>query len=128
MAKYSSRVLDYFFNPRNCGEVRNPDGVGHSGGCSERNFMCFTLKVDGNRISDIRFKCYTCPVAVAACSVVTEMARGKNLTEATGISPESVASALEEVPEERMDRCFLAVEALRAALSDFKTKEKAATR
>lgn len=128
MAKYSSRVLDYFFNPRNCGEIKNPDGVGRSGGPGERNFMCLNIKVDGNRISDIRFKCYTCPVAVAACSVVTEIARGKNLTEAMGISPDSVAGALEEIPEERMDRCFLAVEALRDALCDFKTKEKSSTR
>jgi nitrogen fixation NifU-like protein len=128
MAKYGSRVLDYFFNPRNCGEVESPDGVGHSGGARERNFMCLTIKMDGNRISDIKFKCYTCPVVVAACSVVTEMARGKDLTEAMDISPDSVAGVLEEVPEERMDRCFLAVEALRDALGDFKTREKSSTR
>ncbi len=124
MAKYSSRVLDYFFNPRNCGEVENPDGVGHSGGLRERNFMRLTVKVEGDRISDIKFKCYTCPVAVAACSVVTEMARGKSLAEAMDISPDSVARVLEEVPEERMDRCFLAVAALHDALCDFKTKER----
>ena len=128
MAKYSSRVLDHFFNPRNCGEIKDPDGVGHSGDSRKRNFMCLTIKVDDRRITDIKFKCYTCPVAVAACSIVTGMARGKNITEATQISPDSVARALEEIPEERRDRCFLAIEALRNAIGDFKAREKSSTR
>ncbi len=122
MAKYSSKVLDYFYNPRNPGALESPDGVGLSGGPQERNFMRITIRVEGDRIVDVRFQSYTCPVAVAACSLVTEMVRQKTLDEAISLTPEAVAYELGEIPEERMDRCVLAVEALRNAIADFKQK------
>ena len=124
MPKFSSKVLDHFFNPRNAGEMEVPDGTGTSGGPTERNFMRITIKVDGDKIADIRFKSYTCPVAVAACSLTTELVKQKRLTEAMSLSPASVASQLGEIPEERMDRCYLAVEALRNACTDFWGKRR----
>ena len=122
MAKYSSKVLDHFYNPRNPGELESPDGVGVSGGSQERNFMRITIRVEGDRIVDVRFQSYTCPVAIAACSLVTEIVRQKTLDEAISLTPEAVADELGEIPEERRDRCVLAVEALRSAIADFKQK------
>ena len=123
MAKYSSKVLYYFFNPRNPGELDSPDGEGVSGGPEERNFMRITIKVEGDRIVDARFLSYTCPVAVAACSLVTEMVKQKTIAEALSLSPEAVASELGEIPGERRDRCVLVVEALHNAIADFFKKK-----
>lgn len=119
MANSNSKVLEHFYHPRNTGEIEIPDGTGVSGGPQERNFMRITIKVDNDKITDIKFKSYTCIVAVAACSMVTELAKGKGLTEAMSLSPVSVADQLGGIPEERMDRCYLAVAALRNACLDF---------
>ncbi len=122
MAKYNSLVLEHFFNPRNTGEIENPSGEGYSGGPSERNYMRVTLRVEDGRIADIRFQCYTCLVAVAACSYLTGMVKGKTVEEAEKITPEDIAAGLGEVPPERMDRCVLAVLALKNAIADYRKK------
>lgn len=119
MIVYTSEVLERFFNPRNPGEIEKADGAGTSGNARERNFMRMTITIADDNILDVRFKSYTCPVAIAACSMVTELAKQKTLTEAMSISAELVASQLGEVPRERMDRCVLAVVALRNAIGDF---------
>ena len=123
MAKYSSLVLEHFFNPRNTGELENPDAEGTSGEPSGRLYIRITIRVENDRITGIRFQSYTCLVAVAACSFLTEMAMGKTLEEAQAVTPASLASGLGEVPEERMDRCELAVEALRNAINSYRAKK-----
>ena len=120
MQKYSSPVLDHFYNPRNPGEVENYSGEGFSGGPTERNYMRITIRVEGGGIVEIKFQCYTCLVAVAACSKLTEMAKGKTLAEAEAITPEMLAVELGEMPSERMNRCELAVEALRNAIANYR--------
>lgn len=122
MAKYSSRVLEHFFNPRNVGEIENPSGEGYSGGPAERNYMHVTIRVADGVITEVRFQCYTCLVAVAACSVLTEMVGGKTIEQAERIASEELASVLGEVPPERLDRCTLAIEALRNAVADYRKK------
>ena len=124
MAKYSSLVLEHFFNPRNTGELANPDAEGTSGDPSGRNYMRITLKVEGDRITDIGFQSYTCLVAVAACSFLTEMVKGKTMEEAESLTASTLATGLGEVPEERMDRCELAVEALQNAMKDYRARKK----
>jgi NifU-like protein involved in Fe-S cluster formation len=123
MANYSSRVLEHFFNPRNPGEIENPSGEGYSGNPSERNYMHVTIRVADGVITEARFQSYTCLVAVAACSFLTEMVRGKTPEEAELITPEDLAAGLGEVPPERMDRCALAIEALRNAVADYRKRK-----
>jgi NifU-like protein involved in Fe-S cluster formation len=123
MANYSSRVLEHFFNPRNPGEIELPSGEGYSGSPSERNYMHLTIRVVDGVIMEARFQCYTCLVAVAACSFLTEIVKGKTPEEVERITPEAIAAGLGEVPPERMDRCVLAVEALRNAIADYRKRK-----
>lgn len=122
MTNYTSRVLDHFYNPRNPGEIENPSGEGFSGGPAERNYMHLTLRVENGVIAEARFQCYTCLVAVAALSYLTETVKGKTPGAAGRITPEDLAFGLGEVPPERKDRCQLAIEALRNALADYRKK------
>jgi NifU-like protein involved in Fe-S cluster formation len=122
MEKYGSKVMEHFFNPKNPGEVENPSGEGFSGDQSERIFMHFTIRVEDDRIIDAKFQCYTCVVAVAACSFLTEMIKGIKIEEAERISPETLASELGEIPPERMDRCCFAVKAMRNAIESYRNK------
>lgn len=123
MTKYNSNVMDHFFNPRNTGELEDPSGEGYSGSPEGRLYMHVTIRVEGNRIADIRFQSYTCLVAVAALSFLTGVVKGKTLEEAEAITPERLARDLGEIPAERMDRCILAVEALKNAIVDCRKKE-----
>lgn len=119
-SRYSSKVLDHFWNPRNPGDVENPDGIGKAEG--GRISMQITLRVEQNRIADVKFRCTTCIVAVACCSLTTELAKGRSIQEALDLTPTQIANNLAEIPEERMDRCVLAIEALDNAIRDYQTR------
>ena len=98
----------------------NFSGEGFSGSPTERNYMRFTIRVEDGRINEVKFQSYTCLVAVAACSMLTVMVKGKTVAEAEAITLEMLAAELGEVPPERIDRCELAVEALRNAISNYR--------
>ncbi len=122
MYRYSSKVLNHFWSARNAGEVAAPDGVGtaEGGGVSMR----ITIRVEQDRIADARFRCSSCLVAVACCSQLTELARQMTLEQAVNFAPDRLALELGEIPEERMDRCELAVAALENAVRDYRSKKQ----
>ena len=79
---YSEKVLEHFRNPRNVGELDDPDGVGVEGNPVCGDLMEIQIKVEDNRIADIKFKTFGCGSAIATSSMVTELAKGKTLEEA----------------------------------------------
>jgi nitrogen fixation protein NifU and related proteins len=117
---YSSKVLDHFWNPRNPGEVENPNGIGKAEG--GRISMQITLRVEHDHIANVKFRCTTCIVAVACCSLTTELAKGLSLQEALKLTPDQLATQLVEIPEERLDRCVMAIQALDNAIRDYQTR------
>jgi len=90
---YTDLVMDHFSNPRNVGEVEDPDGAGQIGNPVCGDVMRMTIKVDDDRITDVKFKTFGCGAAVATSSMVTEMVMGKTLDEAAEISNRAVAEA-----------------------------------
>ncbi len=116
---YSDTVMDHFMNPRNVGELENPDGVGQIGNISCGDIMRMTIKVTDNRITDIRFKTFGCGAAIAVSSMVTEMAKGKTLEEAVQINRDDVARALGGLPEKKLHCSNLGTDALKAAVNDY---------
>ena len=79
---YNEKVMDHFMNPRNVGEIENPDGVGLVGNPVCGDVMKITIKVKDGRIEDIKFKTFGCGAAIATSSMVTELVKGKTLDEA----------------------------------------------
>ncbi len=117
---YTDLVMDHFSNPRNVGEVEEPDGVGQVGNPVCGDVMRMTIKVDeGDHITDIKFKTFGCGAAVATSSMVTEMVMGKSLTEAADISNKAVAEALGGLPANKMHCSNLAADALHLAIQDY---------
>lgn len=116
---YSDKVLDHFMNPRNVGELDNPDGVGQVGNINCGDIMRMTIKVVDNRISDIRFKTFGCGAAIAVSSMVTEMVRGKTLEESVTVNRDDVAGALGGLPEKKLHCSNLGTDALKAAVNDY---------
>ncbi len=122
---YSDKVLEHFKNPRNVGELENPDGVGLEGNPVCGDLMEIQIKVEDNHITDIRFKTFGCGSAIATSSMVTEMAKGMSLEDALKITRNSVATALDGLPPQKMHCSNLAADALHKAIKDYLKKQEA---
>ena len=125
MAIYSEKVMEHFMNPRNVGEIENPDGVGEEGNPVCGDMMTFYIKVKDNRLEDVKFRTFGCGAAIAVSSIVSEMARGKTLEEAMKITPQLVASELEGLPKNKFHCSNLGAQALHKAIEDYLSKSKA---
>jgi nitrogen fixation NifU-like protein len=124
MPVYSEKVMDHFMNPRNVGEIENPDGVGEEGNPVCGDMMTFNIKVKDNRLEDVKFKTFGCGAAIAVSSMVSEMAKGKTLEEAMKITPKSVADKLEGLPKQKFHCSNLGAQALNKAIQDYLNKQK----
>lgn len=124
MPIYSEKVMDHFTNPRNVGEIENPDGVGEEGNPVCGDMMTFYIKVKDNRLEDVKFKTFGCGAAIAVSSMTSEMAKGKTLEEAMKITPEVVAEGLEGLPKNKLHCSNLGAQALQKAIRDYMTKQE----
>ncbi len=119
---YSDKVMEHFSNPRNIGEIENADGVGEVGNPVCGDMMSFYIKVEDDKISDIKYKTFGCVAAIAVSSMVSEMALGKTLAEAKTITKKSVAESLDGLPKEKLHCSNLGADALAKAIEDFENK------
>jgi nitrogen fixation NifU-like protein len=119
---YSQKVLEHFTNPRNVGDMENADGVGEVGNPVCGDMMSFFIKVEDDRIVDVKFKTFGCVAAISVSSMVSEMAMGKTLSEAKSITNKSVAEALDGLPKEKMHCSNLGAEALGKAIEDYERR------
>lgn len=121
---YSEKVLDHFRKPRNVGTMEGEDiAKGRVGNPVCGDLMEFYIKVNDNRIKDIKFQTFGCGSAVATASMITEMAKGKTLEEALEITRKDVADELDGLPPIKMHCSNLAADALRDAIKNYKNKK-----
>ena len=123
MAMYSEKVIEHFMNPRNVGEIPDADGVGTVGNPVCGDMMAFYIKVDNDRLSDIKFKTFGCGAAIAVSSIVSEMAMGMTLEEAKQLNRGMVADELDGLPPNKMHCSNLGAEALHKAIEDYESKQ-----
>jgi len=123
-SQYSNKVMDHFKNPRNVGELENPDGVGHVGNPVCGDIMELYIKVNDGIIVDAKFKTFGCGAAIATSSIVTELVKGKDINEALKISNKAVAEALDGLPPLKMHCSVLAEEALKSAIEDYLARQE----
>jgi len=121
-SQYSEKVMEHFKNPRNVGEMENPDGVGRVGNPVCGDVMELYIKVNDSTITDAKFKTFGCGAAIATSSMVTELVKGKSISEALQISNRAVAEALGGLPPIKMHCSVLAEEALKSAVEDYLAK------
>ena len=120
--EYTEQVMDHFMNPRNMGEMENPDGVGTVGNAKCGNIMRIYIKVEDNVITDVKFKTFGCGAAIATSSKATELVTGKTLDEALQITNKMVMDSLGGLPPVTVHCSVLAEEALHAAIQDYKDR------
>lgn len=121
---YSEKVMDHFTNPRNMGYIEGADGEAQIGNPTCGDVMKMTIKVEDNRIQDIKFQTFGCGAAVATSSMVTEMVKGKTLEEAERITNDAVADALNGLPPVKMHCSNLAADVLQKAIEDYRSRQQ----
>jgi len=124
---YSDKLLDHYENPRNVGILDKDDsgvGTGLVGAPACGDVMKLQIKVDEDGIiEDAKFKTFGCGSAIASSSLVTEWVKGKSLDEAAKIKNTDIAQEL-ALPPVKIHCSVLAEDAIKAAISDYKSKKE----
>ncbi|GAB6108845.1 Fe-S cluster assembly scaffold protein NifU [Fusibacter bizertensis] len=119
---YTETVMDHFMNPRNVGEIENADGVGEVGNVKCGDITRIYIKVNDDKIADIKFKTFGCGSAIAASSIATELIMGLSIEDALKVTNKQVVDALGGLPAVKIHCSVLAEQALKAAIYDYAQK------
>jgi len=122
---YSEKVIDHYENPRNVGSLDKNDPsvgtgmVGAPAACGD--VLQLQIKVEGDIITDAKFKTYGCGSAIASSSLVTEWVKGKTLDQAMELKNTQIADEL-ALPPVKIHCSILAEDAIKAAVEDYRRK------
>jgi NifU-like protein involved in Fe-S cluster formation len=118
----SPEFLDHFMNPRNQGVVPDPDGTGMGGSPECEDWLVMTIRVERDRITDIRFQCRGCSAAIATSSATTVLAKGLTLEEAEALGADEIERAVGGLSEDKRHCSLLGEEALKDAIKDYRKR------
>lgn len=121
---YSETVMEHFKNPHNVGRIEDPDARAIEGSPACGDMVAVYLRVDeaDQRITDIKFESYGCASNIATGSIITDLAKGKTLSEAKEISWQQASEALGGLPPIKTHCSVLAVDGLRAAIENYEER------
>ena len=123
---YSEKVIDHYNDPRNVGSfVKEEDDVGTGlvGAPECGDVMKLQIKVENDKITDAKFKTFGCGSAIASSSLATEWVKGKSVDEAMTIQNTEIVEEL-SLPPVKIHCSVLAEDAIKAAISDYKVRNK----
>ena len=124
MALYNDTVMEHFLNPKNVGELENPDGTGIYGSPVCGDMMQIQIKVKDETITDARFKTFGCGSAIASSSMATSMIIGKTVEEALEITNKMIIDELGGLPPVKVHCSVLADRAIKNAIYDYAQKDR----
>ena len=125
---YSRKVIDHYSDPRNVGSLDKSDenvGTGLVGAPECGDVMKLQIQVDPetNEIMDAKFKTFGCGSAIASSSLATEWVKGKSIDDAMSIQNTEIVEEL-SLPPVKIHCSVLAEDAIKAAISDYKKRNK----
>ena len=122
MALYNDIVMEHFLNPKNVGEMENPDGTGVYGSPVCGDMMQIQIKVENDVITDAKFKTFGCGSAIASSSMATSMIIGKTVEEALEITNKQIIDELGGLRPVKVHCSVLADRAIKNAIYDYAQK------
>ena len=122
---YNEKVMEVFKNPKNVGEIENPDGIGTVGNETCGDIMQISLRIVDDVIIDAKFKTFGCAAAIATSSTATEMVKGMTVGDALKVTNKIVIEKLGGLPAQKIHCSVLAEEAIKKAIEDYQSKKAA---
>jgi nitrogen fixation NifU-like protein len=119
---YSKKLMGFFRKPKYIGTIKNADGIGKIGNPVCGDVMKLYIKIKNDKISGIKFETFGCVAAIGTSEAVARLVRGKNLKYAEKITNQDVAKFVGGLPPIKMHCSVLAVDALKAAIADYRSK------
>ena len=118
MEEYTKKVMEHFMNPHNVGEIPNADGIGNVSNPVCGDILRLYIKVEDEKIKDVKFRTFGCAAAIASSSILTDLIKGKSIKEALKISNKTVVDALDGLPQPKIHCSLLAEDGLKSAIED----------
>ena len=125
---YSEKVIDHYKEPRNVGSLDKNNtnvGTGLVGApeCGDVMKLQIQVNPETNEIVDAKFKTFGCGSAIASSSLATEWVKGKSIDQAMSIQNTEIVEEL-SLPPVKIHCSVLAEDAIKAAISDYKTRKE----
>jgi nitrogen fixation NifU-like protein len=121
---YSAEVLDHFQNPRNVGDVADPDASAQVENPVCGDVLRLTMRVADGRVAEIRFRAKGCVPAIACGSMLTELVLGRTVQEAHKLRRDELVQDIGGLPEASAHASHLAIDALKMALKQIKSEPR----
>ncbi len=121
---YSPQLLDHFQNPRNAGEVLNPDASVQIENPACGDILKLSARISDDRITEIRFRAKGCVPAMACASLLTELLVGRTLEDARSLRREELVLKIGGLPEASVHASHLAWDASAALLKQLKASPR----
>jgi tRNA-specific 2-thiouridylase len=122
--RYNPKVIEHLVRPRHVGEVPDPAGVGESGDGACGDVARFSVRIEANILTEVRYKVYGCAACIAAGSALAELVNERSLLEAARVSKEDVQEALGgPLPLGKEHALTLVLDALHKAFEDHLNRE-----
>jgi nitrogen fixation protein NifU and related proteins len=121
---YSPQLLDHFQNPRNAGEVPNPDAAVQIENPACGDILKLSIRISDGRIAEIRFRAKGCVPAMACASLLTELLLGRTVDDARNLRREELVLKIGGLPEASLHASHLALDAWAALLKELKASPR----
>lgn len=122
---YRDKILEHYRRPVNYGAIEGADAVskGENKSCGDE--VTIYLKVSGDKLTEVHFTSRSCAICRASASMLTELVKGKNVSEAAALSRADVLNLLGGAIDPTRESCaLLPLSALKSALSELAKRDR----
>ncbi len=119
---YSKKIINRFENPKFAGKIKSPDGTGKVGNPICGDIMHIYIKVNKEKIKDIRYNILGCVAAIAFSEELCRQVKGKTLKQAKQITNKKLIKSLGKMPSHKFHCSLLAEQALKKAIQNYEKK------
>src|SRR5918998_257721 len=117
--RYNPQVIEHLVRPHRVGEVSEASGVGESGDAACGDVARFSVRIELNVLTDVRYKVYGCAACIAAGSALAELVSGESLLDAARVSKQNLQEVLGgPLPLGKEHALTLVLDALHKAFED----------